>query len=55
MCSSYMLLVLYFVYWVRQLPEHVRRVAMEAASSDDDSDDENDSNAKVAAGWGKKR
>lgn len=39
----------------RQLPEHVKRAAMEAASSDDDTDDEDDASTKFAAGWGKKR
>lgn len=37
-----------------QLPEHVRRAAMEA-SSDDDSDEDGEEKGKFSAGWGKNR
>lgn len=37
-----------------QLPEHVRRAAMEA-SSDDDSDEDGEGGGKFEAGWGKNR
>lgn len=37
-----------------QLPEHVRRAAMEA-SSDDDSDEDGEGEGNFSAGWGKNR
>lgn len=38
-----------------QLPEHVRRAAMEASSDEGDTDEEGEGTGKFAAGWGKNR
>lgn len=49
-----MLVCICLLLSLRQLPEHLRRAAMEV-SSDDDSDEDAEGGGKFEAGWGKNR